>query len=119
MGLNQDYFQLKGFELDKDEDYTKHGVVTEYIQPECYLSLHCTYLFNTFGPAKKSGQSGDLVQKQKVGMKSNVVHHRGKKVWLDPNEANEISNANFRQQIQKLTKDGLIIQKPVTVHSWA
>ncbi|KAB0373768.1 hypothetical protein FD755_014024 [Muntiacus reevesi] len=42
-----------------------------------------------------------------------------RKVWLDPNETNEIANANSRQQIQKLIKDGLIIRKPVTVHSWA
>jgi len=40
-----------------------------------------------------------------------------KKVWLDPNESNEISNANSRQNIRRLVKDGLIIRKPVTVHS--
>merc|ERR1740124_1982686 len=42
-----------------------------------------------------------------------------KKVWLDPNEASEISNANSRQNIKKLIKDGLIIKKPQTVHSRA
>jgi large subunit ribosomal protein L19e len=31
---------------------------------------------------------------------------------LDPNEINEISNANSRQNIRKLAKDGLIIRKP-------
>ncbi|KAI0153646.1 ribosomal protein L19e [Pestalotiopsis sp. NC0098] len=39
------------------------------------------------------------------------------KIWLDPNEVSEISNANSRQTIRKLVKDGLIIQKPVTMHS--
>merc|ERR1712027_230269 len=39
------------------------------------------------------------------------------KVWLDPNETNEIANANSRQNIRKLVKDGLIIRKPVAVHS--
>merc|ERR1712110_1100671 len=34
-----------------------------------------------------------------------------KKVWLDPNEINEIANANSRQNIRKL------IKKPVAVHS--
>ncbi|ELW50371.1 60S ribosomal protein L19 [Tupaia chinensis] len=43
----------------------------------------------------------------------------GKKVWLDPKETNAIANANSRQQIGKLTEDGLIIRKPVTVHSQA
>ncbi|XP_040849910.1 60S ribosomal protein L19-like [Ochotona curzoniae] len=42
-----------------------------------------------------------------------------KKVWLDPHEATEMANANCRQQIRKLIKDGLIICTPVTVHSWA
>ncbi|KAK7484368.1 hypothetical protein BaRGS_00024373 [Batillaria attramentaria] len=41
------------------------------------------------------------------------------KVWLDPNETNEIANANSRQNIRKLIKDGLIIRKPVKVHSRA
>ncbi|KAF4092949.1 hypothetical protein AMELA_G00027010 [Ameiurus melas] len=50
---------------------------------------------------------------------SNVLHCGKKKVWLDPNETNEIANANSRQQIRKLVKDGLIIKKPVTVHSHA
>ncbi|GAB0097517.1 Ribosomal protein L19 [Sergentomyia squamirostris] len=40
-----------------------------------------------------------------------------KKVWLDPNEVNEIANTNSRQNIRKLVKDGLIIKKPVVVHS--
>ncbi|XP_067938143.1 large ribosomal subunit protein eL19-like [Watersipora subatra] len=39
------------------------------------------------------------------------------KVWLDPNETNEIANANSRQNIRKLVKDGLIIKKPVVIHS--
>ncbi|XP_059137023.1 large ribosomal subunit protein eL19-like [Peromyscus eremicus] len=42
-----------------------------------------------------------------------------KEVRLDPNETNEIANANSRQQIWKLIKDGRIIRKPVTVHSRA
>merc|ERR1712176_1020962 len=42
-----------------------------------------------------------------------------RKVWLDPNEVNEISNANSRQTVRKLLSDGLIIKKPVTMHSRA
>lgn len=40
-----------------------------------------------------------------------------RKIWLDPNEMNEISNANSRQTVRKLVSDGLIIRKPVTMHS--
>ena len=42
-----------------------------------------------------------------------------RKIWLDPNETSEISNANSRQTIRKLISDGLIIRKPVTMHSRA
>jgi len=41
------------------------------------------------------------------------------KVWLDPNETNEIANSNSRLNIRKLFKDGLILRKPVAVHSRA
>ena len=50
---------------------------------------------------------------------SSVLCCGKKKVWLDPNETDKIDNAHSRQQIRKLIKDGLIIRKPVTVHSWA
>merc|ERR1719494_108675 len=41
------------------------------------------------------------------------------KVWLDPNEIGEITQANSRQNIRKLIKDGLIIRKPNKIHSRA
>ena len=42
-----------------------------------------------------------------------------RKIWLDPNEVNEISMANSRQNIRKLVKDGFVIKKPQKVHSRA
>merc|ERR1711871_1315394 len=42
-----------------------------------------------------------------------------RKVWLDPNEVNEISMANSRQNIRKLVKDGFVIRKPCKIHSRA
>ena len=42
-----------------------------------------------------------------------------RKVWLDPNEINEISNANSRQNFRKLIKDGYVIRKPNAIHSRA
>merc|ERR1719460_3481301 len=42
-----------------------------------------------------------------------------RKIWLDPNEVNEISMANSRQNIRKLVKDGFVIRKPQKVHSRA
>merc|ERR1712048_69867 len=39
------------------------------------------------------------------------------KIWLDPNEINDISIANSRQNIRKLVKDGYVIKKQQTIHS--
>jgi len=46
-----------------------------------------------------------------------VLNCGERKIWLDPNEVNEISNANSRQTIRKLVSDGLIIKKPNVMHS--
>merc|ERR1711953_333931 len=43
----------------------------------------------------------------------------GGRIWLDPNEASEISMANSRFNIRKLIKDGLINRKPEKMHSRA
>jgi hypothetical protein len=40
-----------------------------------------------------------------------------RKIWLDPNEVNEISLANSRRNVARLQKDGLIMKKPAVVHS--
>jgi large subunit ribosomal protein L19e len=42
-----------------------------------------------------------------------------RKIWLDPNETSEISNANSRQAIRKLHKDGFVLRKPQAMHSRA
>jgi len=57
-----------------------------------------------------------LLQKR---LAASVLKCGKRKVWLDPNEVNEISMANSRQNIRKLQKDGFIIQKPQKVHSRA
>jgi large subunit ribosomal protein L19e len=38
---------------------------------------------------------------------------------MDPNETNELSLANSRQNIRKLVKDGFIMRKPCKIHSRA
>jgi large subunit ribosomal protein L19e len=61
---------------------------------------------------------GAKVDHLEVGV-STVVGCGQRKIWLDPNEVNEISNANSRQTVRKLVADGLIIRKPVAMHSRA
>jgi len=57
-----------------------------------------------------------LLQKR---LAASVLKCGKRKVWLDPNEVNEISMANSRQNIRKLKKDGFIMRKPQKVHSRA
>jgi len=42
-----------------------------------------------------------------------------RKVWIDPNEINDVSMANSRQNIRKLIKDGFVFKKPMAIHSRA
>lgn len=48
---------------------------------------------------------------------ASVLRCGERKVWLDPNEINEIHNANSRANIRKLIKDGYVIKKPNAIHS--
>lgn len=48
---------------------------------------------------------------------ASVVGVGKRKIWLDPNEVNEIANANSRQAIRKLYRNGTIVKKPTVVHS--
>jgi len=43
---------------------------------------------------------------------ASVLKCGARKVWLDPNEIQEISMANSRQNIRKMIRDGFIIHKP-------
>ncbi|KAI0978225.1 hypothetical protein GJ496_005605 [Pomphorhynchus laevis] len=40
-----------------------------------------------------------------------------RKIWFDPNETSEIQLSVSRQSVRRLIKDGLIIKKPVAVHT--
>ncbi|KAJ1968767.1 60S ribosomal protein L19B [Dispira parvispora] len=48
---------------------------------------------------------------------SSILKCGQRKIWLDPNEISEISNANSRQHIRKMVKNGLIFRKPQAIHS--
>ncbi|OZJ04397.1 hypothetical protein BZG36_02416 [Bifiguratus adelaidae] len=67
----------------------------------------------TVGVSKKKSDClrGVNLRSQKR-LAASVLGCGKRKIWLDPNEASEISNANSRQNIRKLVKDGLIIRKP-------
>merc|ERR1712196_286709 len=63
-------------------------------------------------------QTKDMVSlKLQKRLAASVLKCGKRKIWLDPNEVNEISLANSRLNIRKLAKDGLVIKKPTKVHS--
>merc|ERR1712182_42388 len=66
------------------------------------------------GAAAFAGMVSLKLQKR---LAASVLKCGKRKIWLDPNEVNEISMANSRLNIRKLAKDGLVIKKPVKVHS--
>ncbi|TQV93892.1 hypothetical protein V2A60_003948 [Cordyceps javanica] len=67
------------------------------------------------GQVEIEGETVNLRTQKRLA--ASVVGCGKRKIWLDPNEQSEISNANSRQTIRKLVADGLIIRKPVTMHS--
>ncbi|KAJ1831092.1 60S ribosomal protein L19B [Coemansia sp. RSA 2711] len=48
---------------------------------------------------------------------SSILKCGQRKVWVDPNEVSEISQANSRQDVRKLIKSGLVFKKPQASHS--
>merc|ERR1712110_1208319 len=61
------------------------------------------------------GKMSSLVLQKRLA--ASVLKCGKNKVWLDPNEISEIGNANSRQNVRKLIKDGFAIKKPAAVHS--
>jgi large subunit ribosomal protein L19e len=48
---------------------------------------------------------------------SSILGVGKKRVWMDPNEVNEIGLANSRKAVQKLIKDSFVIKKKINMHS--
>ncbi|KAJ8657100.1 60S ribosomal protein L19 [Lichtheimia ornata] len=70
-------------------------------------------LFQFVSYQKHHSFSATLVNlRNQKRLAASVLNCGKRKIWLDPNEVNEISNANSRANIRKLVKDGLIIRKP-------
>uniref|UniRef100_A0A1I8I4W7 Ribosomal protein L19 n=1 Tax=Macrostomum lignano TaxID=282301 RepID=A0A1I8I4W7_9PLAT len=84
--------------------------------PRCGRRRHRNSLRDTAALAARGRQGNLRLQKR---LAAAVLKCGKAKIWLDPNENSEIANANSRQNIRKLVKDGLIIRKPVAVHSRA
>jgi large subunit ribosomal protein L19e len=79
------------------------------------------FLFTTFVTRQSSSSHPSSIimvnLRSQKRLASTVLGCGKRKVWLDPNEQTEISNANSRQNIRKLYADGLIVKKPTVMHS--
>ncbi|CAE7211819.1 RPL19B [Symbiodinium natans] len=70
----------------------------------------------TEGPELPTQQNA-AVRKLQKRLAASILGCGKNRVWLDPNETNELSMANSRFNIRKMIKDGLIIRKAVKMHS--
>ena len=48
---------------------------------------------------------------------ASILKVGSKRVWMDPNEVNEITLANSRKAVRKLIKDNFVFKKKVEMHS--
>ena len=48
---------------------------------------------------------------------SSILNCGIRRVWMDEAELSTIAMANSRQQIKKLVSDGIIIRRPIAIHS--
>ena len=48
---------------------------------------------------------------------ADILHVGSKRVWMDPNEVNEIALANSRKAVRKLIKDNFVFKKKIEMHS--
>jgi len=48
---------------------------------------------------------------------ASILKVGAKRVWMDPNEVNEIAIANSRKAVRKLIKDNFIFKKKINMHS--
>ena len=50
-------------------------------------------------------------------LSASILGVGSKRVWMDPNEVNEIALANSRKAVRKLIKDNFIFKKKIEMHS--
>ncbi len=55
--------------------------------------------------------------KSQKRLAAQILKCGAKRVWIDPNEVEQIGQANSRIFIRKLVKDGLIMKRKQKVHS--
>ena len=101
---------------------SKSNVETTMPEPCSSELFVSTQLFRRHMALHRGGNMADRLfcrvnLRTQKRLAASVVGCGQRKIWLDPNETSEISNANSRATIRKLVADGLIIRKPVTMHS--
>mmetsp|Transcript_15343 Transcript_15343/g.30289 ORF Transcript_15343/g.30289 Transcript_15343/m.30289 type:complete len:192 (+) Transcript_15343:43-618(+) len=57
------------------------------------------------------------ISKLQRRLASSILHCGKRKVWIDPNEINEVSLAENRRTVRKLVQEGIILKKNEKLHS--
>ncbi|KAJ9505054.1 hypothetical protein QJQ45_028906 [Haematococcus lacustris] len=83
--------------------------------PECQSKFSSSVLSTAQRFIAVAGAMVSLKLQKRLA--ASVLKVGARKVWLDPNEVNDIQMANSRQNIRKLISDGFIIRKPAIIHS--
>ncbi|RMZ73633.1 Lactobacillus histidine kinase [Pyrenophora seminiperda CCB06] len=106
--------------IAKDEDYEllyAYALVTAQLAHD--LNIIGQEIEKLYGVLSEDDLKLQVNLRTQKRLAASVVGCGKRKIWLDPNETSEIANANSRQTVRKLVQDGLIIRKPVTMHSRA
>ncbi|KAI1588463.1 RPL19A Ribosomal protein L19E [Pyrenophora tritici-repentis] len=106
--------------IAKDEDYEvlyAYALVTAQLAQD--LNIIGQEIEKLYGVLSEEDLKLQVNLRTQKRLAASVVGCGKRKIWLDPNETSEIANANSRQTVRKLVQDGLIIRKPVTMHSRA
>lgn len=82
-----------------------------------FYSFHCIVDLTPLTPSFLCRITVNLKLQKRLA--ASVLKCGKRKIWLDPNEINEIALANSRRNVVKLYKDGMIMKKPEVVHSRA
>jgi hypothetical protein len=92
------------------------------VAPSVFLPVHCLTPLRLITDISCSSLLALFLLvslKLQKRLAASVLKCGKRKIWMDPNEINEIALANSRRNVSRLYRDGLIMKKPAVVHSRA
>ena len=109
-------YSKRAWGTNKTTSGTWHPSIN-FIPPYLLYFNHVTLSLTSIITLSSPFLSFTVSLKLQKRLAASVLKCGKRKIWLDPNEINEISLANSRRNIARLKKDGLIMKKATVVHS--